>query len=597
MSDRADRPPVDRREGLRALRWLLGLARPHRGRIALACGALILSGAVSLVLPAVAGRVVDAALVERSLERLRGIVLGLIGLFAVSAGFSYAETWLLRSTAARILRALRASLFDHLTTLSPAFFERERVGELISRLNNDVGSIGELLTRSLAGALQQALLLVGALALLGVLHTRLLGVMLLCVPPVVVVAVLFGLRFEKLSKRQQQNLADATVTAEESLAGIRTIQAFTAEPQVRSRYGERVDRVLELGLRLARTWGGFGALVSFFSFSAVTLVLWYGGTLVVEDELSPGELTSFLLYTGTVAAAVGTLTSVWGGLRSATGATARVRELLATETTVADPLAPRPLGEVRGAVELEGVTFAYPSRPDDPALDDVTLHVRAGEMVALVGPSGAGKSTLISLLPRFHDPQRGVLRLDGVDVRELRLAELRGALGLVPQEVFLLGGTIEENLRMARPDASDAELEAAARAAAAHDFIAALPEGYQTVIGERGVRLSGGERQRVAIARVLLADPAVVLLDEATSALDAESEHAVQQALARLFEGRTTLVIAHRLATVKRADRVVLLEGGRISAQGTHEQLLQDSPLYRRLCQLQMLDLKGGRRV
>jgi ATP-binding cassette, subfamily B, bacterial MsbA len=585
---------VERGERARALRWLASLARPHRGKIALACAALVLSGAVSLTLPAVAGRVVDAALVDKSLDRLRGIVFGLFGLFAVSAVLNYSETWLLRSTAVRILRELRARLFDHLTTLSPAFFERERVGDLISRLNNDIGSIGELLTHSVASALQQGLMLLGALAILSVLHTELLGVMLLCVPPVVIVSVLFGKRFEKLSKRQQQNLADATVTAEESLAGIRTVQAFVAEPEVRTRYGERVERVLQLGLRLARTWGAFGALVSFFSFAAVTLVVWHGGRLVVADELSPGQLTSFLLYTGAVASSVGTLTSVWGGLKAATGATARVRELLATAPAVADAASPRSLPPVRGEVAFDSVRFAYPTRLDSPALDGVTLALRPGELVALVGPSGAGKSTLIALLLRFHDPQHGAVRLDGIDVREVRLAELRRALGLVPQEVFLLGGTIEENLRLAQPSASDAELEAAARAAAAHEFIAALPEGYRTIVGERGVRLSGGERQRIAIARVLLADPRVVLLDEATSALDAESEHAVQQGLARLFEGRTTLVIAHRLATVKRADRVVLLERGRVLAAGTHEELLASAPLYRRLCELQMLDLGEG---
>ena len=594
MAEEQARERPERGESLRSLRWLAQLARPYRRPIALACAALVFSGAVSLVMPAVAGRVVDAALIERSLDRLRSVVLGLVGLLAVSAGFSYAETWLLRSTAARILRDLRARLFGHLTTLSPAFFEGERVGELISRLNNDVGSIGELLTQSLASTLQQTLMLVGAVTLLGILHTELLGVMLLCVPPVVIVAVLFGLRFEKLSKRQQKNLAEATVAAEESLAGIRTVQSFTAEPLARARYGERVDHVLDLGLRLARTWGAFGSLVTFFSFTAATMVLWYGGTLVVRGELSPGELTSFLLYTAAVASAVGSLTSVWGRLKSATGATARVRELLATTPIVADPPSPRSLGRVRGAVEFQGVRFAYPSRPDDLALEDVDLVVRPGEMVALVGPSGAGKSTLISLLPRFHDPQHGAVRLDGIDVRELGLAELRRSLGLVPQEVFLLGGTVEENLRLARQEADQQQLEAAARGAAAHDFIAALPQGYRTVVGERGVRLSGGERQRIAIARVLLADPAVVLLDEATSSLDAESEHAVQQALARLFEGRTTLVIAHRLATVKRADRVVMLEQGRITAEGTHEELLGASPLYRRLCELQMLDLRDA---
>ena len=516
-------PSKDTPLDLRALGWLTTLVRPYRGRLAFAALALVASGAVSLVLPAVAGTVVDAALVEENLDRLGTVIGGLFVLFAVSAAFDFFETYLLRSTAARILRDLRVKLHGHLLTLTPSFFEKERVGDLISRLSTDVTAIGQVLTRDLVGALQQTLILVGSLTILATLHPRLTGVMLLAVPPVVVVAVLFGLRFEKLSKAHQKRAADATVAAEESLAGIRTVQSFGREALERARYLGLTNAALELALRLARAWGAFGALVGFFSFSAFALVLWYGGRLVIEDELTPGDLTSFLLYTLMVAGAVGTITSVYGALKSAAGATARVRELLDTDPAIQDPDSPVELGRPRGRVELSGISFAYPTKPDQLAVADVDLRIEPGQVVALVGPSGSGKSTLATLLLRFHDPTRGRVLLDGTDLRDLRLADVRAAIGLVSQEVFLFGGTVEENIRYGRPEATDDEVREAARAAHAHDFVSRLPDGYATVVGERGVRLSAGERQRVSIARVLLEDPAVVVLDEATSALDAES--------------------------------------------------------------------------
>jgi subfamily B ATP-binding cassette protein MsbA len=574
---------------LRALRWLYGLARPYWRRLAFAGTALVLTGGIGLVLPAIAGGAIDAVLVERDVERLRTWVLRLFALYAVVAVIDFFEGYVLRATASRLLRDLRRRLHSHLLTLTPAFFERERVGELLSRLSEDVAAIGNVLTRELVSGAQQALLLAGALTMMLVTHARLTGVMLLAVPPVAIAAVVFGRRFEKLSRERQKRLAEATVAAEESLAGIRTVQAFVREGAERERYGAAVDRVLELGLRLARIWAAYEALVTMLGFSAITLIIWYGATLLLDGALTPGELTSFVLYTGTAATAIASITGVWAGLQSAAGSTQRIRELLATEPAIADAPGARPLGRSAGAFRFEGVRFAYPSKPDVPALDGVTIEARAGDIVALVGASGAGKSTLASLLLRFYDPQEGAVLVDGVDVRTTTLESLRGSIGYVSQDVFLFGGTVAENLRYGKLDASEDELRRAARDAHALEFVERLPQRFDTVVGERGVKLSAGERQRLSIARVLLADPRIVVLDEATSALDAESEHAVQRAFERLFEGRTTLVIAHRLATVRRATRVVVLEGGRVVEQGAHDELIASSGTYRRLCELQML--------
>jgi ABC-type multidrug transport system fused ATPase/permease subunit len=578
-------PPADAGS---ELGWLARLATPYRGRLGVALVSMLLTGAAGLVVPRFAGQAVDAVLVERSVTGLRTWILGLIGLYLAVAVLDYLESYLLRSTAARILRDLRERLHTHLLRLSPAFFERERVGELVSRLSSDVGTIGEALTGSIVNAAQQGFVLGGALVLMVWMHARLTGVMLLAIPPIAIAAVVFGRRFARLSKERQDVVARSTVAAEESLAGIRTVQAFGREETERARYGESIDEVLRLSLRLAHLWGGYQALVSLLAFSAVTLVIWYGATLLLANELTPGELMSFMLYTGSAGTAIASLTHVWGSLKGAAGSTRRVRELLATVPLVADPPAPRPLVAPR-SFSFEEVTFAYATKPDVPALTGVTLEATPGAMVALVGPSGGGKTTLASLLLRFHDPQQGRVCVGGIDVREVRLADLRGSIGYVSQDVFLFGGTVAENLRYGKPGATLDELRAAARAAHALAFVEALPAGFETVVGERGVRLSAGERQRLAIARVLLGNPGIVVLDEATSALDAESEHAVGEAFERLLEGRTTLVIAHRLATVRRATTVVVLDAGRIVEQGNHAELLAASGTYRRLCELQML--------
>jgi subfamily B ATP-binding cassette protein MsbA len=473
--------------------------------------------------------------------------------------------------------------------MPPGFFAERRTGELTSRLTADVGLLQGVLSHQISEFSRQILSLVGGVVLLTYLQPRLTLTALAVSPLVVGSAIFFGRRLRVMTTGVQDRLAEATGVAEEAFSQIRTVQSFVQEPTERARYADRVAASVRTALKRARVRGVFFGMLTLSTFAGITFVLWQGGLLVLEGQLTAGSLVSFLLYTVTIAASIGALASSFSAYQEAVGAAERVFEILEMDPAIADPPAPAPLvAPVAGRVAFEGVFFRYHEDGSQPwTLEGIDLEVAPGEVVALVGPSGGGKTTLVSLLPRFWDVDRGHVRLDGHDVRSLRLADLRGAIGVVPQEPALFSGTVRENIAYARPGASDAEIEEAARAAHAHEFVERLSLGYDTVVGERGVKLSGGQRQRVAIARAILKDPAVLVLDEATSNLDTESEQLIEDALGRLLVGRTTLIIAHRLSTVRRADRLVALDRGRIVEEGTHTELLARGGLYARLYQRQ----------
>src|SRR5262249_32546831 len=459
------------------------------------------------------------------------------------------------------------------------------------RLGSDLTVVQHAITRQVPAGLQAAVSFVGTLIVLLVLHTRLTLVTLAVVPPVILLAVWYGNRLQKLATQVQDALAATQASSEEALAGIRTVQSFVREGHENERYRKGLEDLLRLELRNARIVGAFIGLIQFAAFSAFAGVLWYGGVLIQHEELTPGELTSFLLYSFSIASSVGTLGSLYAGYSELKGASARVFELLDTIPTIEDPPTPVSLGRPVGRVTFEQVRFSYPTAEGRLALEDLDLVIEPGEVVALVGPSGSGKTTVFSLLLRFYDPTTGRVLVDGVDLRSLSLADLRRAVGIVPQDIFLFSDTVEENIRYGSPGATPEQVCRAAEAAGADRFIGELPKGYKEVVGERGVKLSVGQRQRIAIARAFLKDPAILLLDEATSALDAESEEVIRNALGELMAGRTTLVIAHRLSTARRANRILVLDGGRIVGSGTHNELYAANDLYRRYWELQSLQL------
>ena len=571
----------------RPLARLAPLVRPYTSRLVIAFLFLVVAAAAGLVFPAVLRYLLDAAFELKDRGALDRIALGLLGVFAVQGVANFVQVFLLSSSTERIVATLREQTFAHLIRLSPAFFTERRTGELTSRLSSDLALLQSLLSTWISELSRQTLFLIGGIAMMFVTNPRLTLTTLAVVPVVVVAAFTFGRALRKASTSVQDRIGEAMGMADESFGSIRTVQSFTREGIETQRFSALLHDLVGVAVSRARIRALFFGVVGFVAFGSVAAVLWQGGAQVVEGKLTAGTLVAFLFYALFVAAAVGTLASLFGNFQEAIGAASRVFELLDAEPTVREPAHPRRFTEpVRGAVTLEAVAFRY--QPDLPnVVQDISLDIAPGEVVALVGRSGAGKTTIASLLPRFWDVTAGRITLDGIDIRELSLDTLRGAIGIVPQEPVLFSGSIRENIAYARPDASDADVLRAAQAAHAWEFIERLPEQWSTRVGERGVKLSGGQRQRIAIARVFLKDPAVVILDEATSSLDTESERYVEQALEQLLQGRTTLLIAHRLSTVRRADRVVVLDQGRIVETGSHDELLQrENGLFARLHQL-----------
>jgi ATP-binding cassette subfamily B protein len=572
----------------RLLFRLARFAKPYGWQIAGATVALIITAGTTLALGIGLRVLVDQGFSAGDASLLDRAVLILFGVSVLLAAGTFARFYLVSWVGERVVADIRKAVFDHIIGLSPGFFEITRTGEVVSRLTTDTTLLQVVVGSSVSIALRNLLLIIGGTVMLFVTSTKLTLVVLAVVPFVVAPIIIFGRKVRRLSRLSQDKVADVSAEASEALYGIRTVQAFAHEPHDRRNFGERTEEAFRTALLRTRWRAVMTGLVILLVFGSISVVFWIGGADVIAGRISPGQLVGFVFYAIALAAALGAVTEVMGDLQRAAGAMERIGELLATRPVVAMPAHPRTLPQPsRGAVNFEAVTFHYPSRPATPALDDFNLTIAPGERVAIVGPSGAGKTTVMQLLLRFYDPDAGTIRFDGTDIRDLDPAALRRAIGAVPQDPTIFGASARDNIRYARPDAGDAEVRAAAEAAHALDFLERLPQGLDTYLGERGVRLSGGQRQRIAIARAILRNPSLLLLDEATSALDAESERIVQEALDQVMKDRTTLVIAHRLATVLKADRIVVMDKGRIEAIGTHAELMKQGGLYAHLAALQ----------
>ncbi len=577
-----------KRATLSALRPILPYARRRLGRIALALVALGLASLATLVVPYAIREMVDRGFHgggAGSVHVYFGLLIGVTAVLALASGARY---YLVMTLGERIVADLRGDFFRHLTTLDQTFFDAEKTGEIVSRLSADTTQLKATFGSSASIALRNLFMFAGAISMMVATSPRLSAYVLIAIPLIVLPLYAAGRSVRERSRRAQDTLADATAFASENLDAARVMQAFVAEDFTAQRYRQAADGAYEAAREMTRARAVVTAIAIFLAFSSVVVVLWLGARDVIEQRMSAGVLLQFLLYAVLGASALGQLSEVWNEVSQAAGAAARIGDLLALKPAIVAPAQPARLpSPARGALRFDHVSFAYPGRPDAPVLRGVDFAVQPGETVAIVGPSGAGKSTLFQLLERFYDPNAGAVLFDGVDIATLDPKELRARIALAPQEPFIFGASVADNIAYGRPGASQADIEAAARRAAAHGFVAALPQGYATQLGERGVTLSGGERQRLAIARAILKDAPVLLLDEATSALDAANETLVQAALTELMKGRTTLVIAHRLATIVGASRILVIDGGEIVEQGDHATLLARGGLYARLARLQ----------
>ncbi|MBI1362948.1 MAG: ATP-binding cassette domain-containing protein [Proteobacteria bacterium] len=590
--DKANNTEREKSRNFRVLRSLKTFIMPHWLRLSVAIAMMFITTGAFMVIPKQVQKIIDEVLGTGSMDAFMPILWVMCAVVVAMAIASYVRIILVRYVGERVIAEVRKKVYAHLMSLPPVFFETRRTGEIISRMTADVAILYDAVTMKVPHVIRSIMLVVVGVGFLAWTSPKLTAVMLLVVPLFLLISKFLGKHLRDTSRELQDSVAGVSSQVEETVSNVRTVQAFTQEDQELESFAKNVDGVVDAARKRNHMLALFFSASTISMFAAIIAIVWVGAMEVFSGAMTGGELTAFLMYVVFLAGSLSTVFEFWSVLQAATGATERLFEILDTPSDLPEPASPKALPAAQGGrgITFDNVKFYYPTRPETPSLDGVSFTIKPGERVAVVGPSGAGKSTLLHMLLRFYDTAAGSVQVDGTDVRQLKLKDLRSAIATVSQEPIIFAKSARENIRYGRPEATDAEVEAAARIAQADVFIRNLPQGYDTQLGERGVRLSGGQRQRIAIARTVLRNPNVLLLDEATSSLDAESEQLIQQAFTDLMKNRTTLVIAHRLATVKAADRIIVMDKGKVVAEGTHAELMQNSPLYKKLAQLQFLD-------